>query len=62
MCPLTLCLHRMSNITGNCTSTKQMQLSLNKDSVPVPNAGICWSYDTSLPSDYNIRIPHGFVL
>jgi hypothetical protein len=39
-----------------------MQLSLNKDSVPVPNAGICWSYDTSLPSENNMRIPYGFVL
>jgi hypothetical protein len=57
MCAVNLCLYRMSNIRGNCTATKQMQLCLNKDSVPVPNAGICWSNDTSLPSDYNMRIP-----
>jgi hypothetical protein len=52
----------MSNITGNCTAIKPMQLCLNKDSVTVPDAGIRWINDTSLPSGYNMRIPYGFVL
>jgi len=54
-------LNRMSNITGTCAATKQMQLCLNKNGVPVPNAGIRWCNDTALPSDYNMRIPDSFV-
>ena len=61
MCAMTLRLNRMSNITGTCTATKQMQLCLNKNGVPVPNAGIRWCNDTALPSDYNMRIPYSFV-